>query len=346
MLVDIFARRYANVVLRNTFEERDRRLLVQSFRILAEDIFPYYQNGKEDNHSVAILTKLHNVLSRELGVKELSPQWFSYTTKWNGSDHIQTHNHTLVKVCENWFEQPVSATPDNYIKEQLSFIELGFREREREIQIENASPILTSGQMLAGVLRSPPRNLEQTIGEEQQRRTQKTTGFRNFVEELNVRFRQAGYSLNYHNQFIQLLTDDLIQREVENPFWDLVSAEKWANVEIDMKQALDLRDADGRDPAFYAARSLESTIKIVSDTKGWTRGAERGAHNYIDNLSAKGNNLIAQWESASLKEFFTQVRNPFGHGPGNDVMPILSRPQTEWAIEFSMIWIKNLIRRL
>jgi hypothetical protein len=141
-------------------------------------------------------------------------------------------------------------------------------------------------------------------------------------------------------------TDDLVQKQVETPFWQLLSDPLWANVDTDMKEALDRRDADGRDPAFYAARALESTIKIVSDRKGWTHGGEKGAHNYIDNLASKKNAFITPWEGTSLKEFFTHVRNPFGHGAGSAEMPSLSRQQTEWAIEFSMSWIKNLIRRL
>lgn len=174
----------------------------------------------------------------------------------------------------------------------------------------------------------------------------KTAAFRACVEELNARFRQASYPLNYHNGYIQISTDDVVQREIETPFWALVSDSIWANVDLDMKEALDLRDSDGRDPAFYAARALESTIKIISDQKGWTHGGEKGAHNYIDNLASKKNGFISSWESASLKEFFTHVRNPFGHGAGSSQMPSLSHPQTEWAIEFGMSWIKNLIRRL
>ena len=64
------------------------------------------------------------------------------------------------------------------------------------------------------------------------------------------------------------------------------------NVDHDMKEALDLRGSDGRDPAFYAARALESTIKIISDQKNWTHGKENGAHNYIDNLATKTNAFI------------------------------------------------------
>ena len=174
----------------------------------------------------------------------------------------------------------------------------------------------------------------------------RTAGFQTNVDELNARFRQAGYPLNYHNGFIQISTDDLVQKQVETPFWMLVADPVWQNVDVDMKNALDLRDSDGRDPAFYAARALESTIKIISDKRGWTHRGEKGAHNYIDNLASKTSGFILPWERASLKEFFTCVRNPFGHGAGSSEMPSLSRPQTEWAIEFSMSWIKNLIRRL
>ena len=43
----------------------------------------------------------------------------------------------------------------------------------------------------------------------------------------------------------------------------------------------------------------------------------------------------------ALKQFFTKVRNPLGHGPGSAPMPNLAEHQTNWAIENSMIWIKN-----
>lgn len=346
MLIDIFARRYDGTVLRDNFEQRDSRLLVQAFRILAEDMYPYYQNGKEDSQGAAFWTNLHSRLSRELGVQELSRQWFSYTTKWSGNDHVQTHKHTMLKVCENWLTQAIAGAPDEYIKERLSLIELGFRERESEINAMNAAPITTAAQTVATLSRPGIRVPGNAIDGVKAWRAQRTAAFRASVDELNARFRQAGYALNYHNGFIQILTDDLVQREVETPFWMLVASPEWANVDLDMKEALDLRDSDGRDPAFYAARALESTIKIISDRKGWTHGKEKGAHNYIDNLASKANAFITLWESANLKEFFTHVRNPFGHGAGSAQMPTLSRPQTEWAIEYSMSWIKNLIRRL
>lgn len=346
MLIDIFARRYEGVLIRDSFEQRDSRLLIQAFRILAEDMYPYYYDGKEASWSVAFWTKLHDELSRELGLKELSPQWFSYTTKWNGNDHIQTHKHTVLTVCENWLTQPVTGSPDVHIKERLSLIELGFRARETEIETKNSAPISSLEETFVALtrpgLRVPGDRREAIL----KAREERNATFRASVEELNTRLRQAGYPFNYHNGFIQMSADGLTEAEVEMPFWSVVSDAAWRNVDTDMKEALDLRDSGGRDPAFYAARALESTIKIISDKKGWTHGKERGAHNYIDNLVARKNAFIVPWEGDFLKEFFTHVRNPFGHGAGSADMPTLSTPQTQWAIEFSMSWIKQLIHRL
>jgi hypothetical protein len=171
--------------------------------------------------------------------------------------------------------------------------------------------------------------------------------FRAHVDELNERLSRAGVPLNYHNGFIQISRDELVQKRLERPFWKSVSGPLWKNVDIDMKEALDRRDANARDPALYSAKALESAIKIVSDKKGWTHGGENGAHAYINNLgSAKNGRFIADWERESLKAFFTAVRNPLGHGPGGEKMPELTPAQTEWAIETCMLWIKTLTVRL
>ncbi len=193
-----------------------------------------------------------------------------------------------------------------------------------------------------GIIRLPGNRAEalKTIN------TKLNDQFRDFVEELNTRFRRANCSLNYHNGFIQRATDEISLQQVETPFWALVADPKWRNVDTDMKEALDRRDNDGRDPALYATHALESTIKIVSGDKKWTHGGEKGAHSYIDNLASKRNGkFLADWESAALKAIFSEVRNPFGHGPGKEKMPSLSPPQTDWAIETCMIWIKSIIRR-
>lgn len=94
-------------------------------------------------------------------------------------------------------------------------------------------------------------------------------------------------------------------------------------------------------------RALESAVKIISAENGWLTGAERGAANVIDTLvSAKNGRFIAPWEADMLKRFFADVRNPDAHGAGAKLQPQLTVIQTAWAIEFCMISIKSLIRRL
>src|SRR5690606_7681094 len=82
------------------------------------------------------------------------PQWFSYTTKWSGTDHLQTTKHAMVTVCQNWMTQPVLGSPDTHIKERLSLVELGFRRRENEIVARNASAITDGERLLASLTRS------------------------------------------------------------------------------------------------------------------------------------------------------------------------------------------------
>lgn len=60
------------------------------------------------------------------------------------------------------------------------------------------------------------------------------------------------------------------------------------------RQTLDLHDAGGPNPALYAARSLESAVKIVSTGPCWLTGRERGAAQVIDTLvSRKNGGLLA-----------------------------------------------------
>jgi hypothetical protein len=332
MLTDIFAYRYADVTLRDAFEERDRVLMVQLFRLLEEQVCPYWKDGREDGVGSKFWNSLHSRISMELGVTALSSEWVTKTYGTGAFAHKKTIRLSSVFVCKNWMLMPLSEgyRPDRFIKERLSLVELGFRQR--------AASLSTQRLALRSISPSSPSQTKVPKMEKE---------FSANVEELNERLHRAGYPLHYHNGFLQCSDDVLIQRSVEEPFWALVAAPKWVNVDIDMKEALDRRDAGGRDPALYAARALESAVKIISSEKGWTQGKEKGAHNFIDNLVSKGNGrFIEVWEADTLKGFFTSVRNPLGHGPGGEAMPSLTPPQTEWAIAFCMAWIRSLIVRM
>ncbi len=349
MLTDIFATRYASVKIWKTLEEPQRRLIVQGFRLVEEQVCPFYINGHESTEGKEFWTDVHARLSMELGLKSLSPLAYSYTSTWQGKASNVTGVWSIIKVCENWMLSPFdgSIAADRFIKERISFVEICFRKRHEIINKLNAElparikaaklrPVNTSGFRLPG---DPAEGIKAS-------NSALNVVFQASTNELNARFRQADCNLHYHNGFIQISDDELLASKIEEPFWSLLADAKWKNVDTDIKEAMDIRDTNGRDPAFFAARALESAIKIISDEKGWTHGGENGAHNYIDNLASKKATLIADWESRALKSFFTEVRNPLGHGPGNDPIHILSYQQTNWAIETCMTWIKSLILRM
>lgn len=351
MLTDIFAERYAVVPVWQTYGEAERRLLVQAFRIVSEQLFPYWtHDGKEKDGAKAIWKSMHDRLSMELGHQQLSPLYYQAA---GVSSWIPW---PIVNVCNNFvcssYDPNISA--DRFVKERLSFVEIAFRDRENALAAQNADlpKQIAQTEFLERVL---PGNAEQRGIRIPGNRTDGLRAanamanqiFRANVDELNERLRRAGTRLNYHNGFIQIAEDPLVEQQIETPFWSLVKDPKWTNVDTDMKEAIDRRDSGGRDPAFYAAKALESTIKIISGEKGWTHGSERGAHNYIDNLaSTKNGALISKWEQSALKLIFSDVRNELGHGPGNEPMPELTPQQTSWIIETCMAWIKSLILRM
>lgn len=350
MLTDIFARRYADVRIWSQFTATESRLLNQAFRIVLEQIFPYYIDGSESPAGKANWITLHDRLSMELGVKSLSDIAYAYQTTWNGKPHTVTGTWTMNTVCENWMLKPFDGkmTADEFVKDRLSLVEIAFRLKGERVAEANAKlPYSILEADLRASRRSGPNTFRIPGKMSDSLRAANATfnhEFQSAVEELNTRFRQARAPLNYHNGFIQISNDTLVTDTIETPFWSLIAAPKWKNVDIDMKEAFDRRDNGDRDPAFYAVRALESAIKIVSDEKAWTHGKERGAHNYIDNLSSNG--FIINWEADALKHVFTFVRNPLGHGPGTANMPTLTVGQTEWTIDLCMSWIKRLSRAL
>lgn len=353
MLTDIFSYRYLNHPVWDKYTEIEQRLLNQLMGI-AKEAIPYYgSDGKEIESNKEKWRLLHNRLARELGLDELSPRYYSFMQKnaygtelpvsglW-GWDH----------VCDKFVKTPFNPqmhSPDRFIKERVSLIELAMRLRYEEISLINANhpqaimeAEIRSKQIRLGILAAG--NLADGV---KAWNKSQNDAYSAQVEELNERFRRAGIPLTYHNGFIQVSKDEVIENNIAKPFWDLVSSPEWINIDLDMKEALDRRDANDKDPALFAAKALESAIKIVSDTKGWTRGNEKGASNYIDNLISKANgSFLAPWEGEMLKNYFSKVRNSLGHGPGSETMPALSTPQTDWAIETAMSWVRTLVRRM
>ena len=349
MLTDVFSYRYLDQPIWQTYGELESRLLVQLIAVVKEAL-PYYTSGKINETNKPKWKQLHDNLARELGVKELSPLYYSYTQKNGlGQDFPVSGFYEWETVCERFVNGAFVSTadPDRFMKERISFIELALRVRHDEITAINTNlPIWIKEQetrVLPYSAKRVPFSSTAVIASNREMNSR----FSDLIVEVNERLRRAKVPISYHTGFFQFAVDQQIERVIAKPFWDLVDGALWKNVDIDMKEALDRRDSNDKDPAIFAAKALESAIMIVSDQKGWTRGTENGAAQYVDNLVSKANGgYIAPWEGEILKDYFRKVRNSLGHGPGSAPMPELTIIQTDWAIETAMSWIRTLVRRM
>ena len=352
MLTDVFFRRYANRPMFATVGQKESALFVQAYRIVNEQIWQYYGYDKKVDESVKVVwTSIHDRLSMEVGVKELSPKYYSYQTEWMGKPYTQSVWNNMNFVIEQWLNTKFTENmdPDMFVKQRLSFVELAFRTREEQVtQANKEFPLLLAQPEMQDMMPRKPMTLPgnrsdgvRAINEGMNR------AFAANVHELNERFKQAGMPLHYHSGFIQITQDEQLQQQVEQPFWLLVRDAKWKNVSIDMAEAIDRRDTAGRDPSFYAAKALESTIKIICDVKKWTTNNEKSVSDFLNHLESKANGaFIEGWERQSMQRFYSDVRNDLGHGPGSQDMPNFTPQQIDQTIEFCMSWIKSLIKRL
>ncbi|MBS1994694.1 MAG: hypothetical protein JSS86_00230 [Cyanobacteria bacterium SZAS LIN-2] len=352
MLTDVFFRRYASRTMFASVGQRESALFVQAYRIIDEQIWKYYGHDKKVNERVkAIWTSIHDLLSMEIGVKELSPKYYSYQTEWMGKPYTSSGWNEMNFVVEQWLNLKFTdgLDPDMFVKRRLSFIEIAFRMREEQVARANAElpRQLLEAEMDDRMPRRPMSLPGKRSDVVQASNEEMNTAFAANVHELNERLKQAAMPLHYHNGFLQITQDEQLQEQVEQPFWLLVNGAQWTNVSIDMAEAIDRRDTAGRDPSFYAAKALESTIKIICDIKKWTTGNENGVSDYLNHLESRGNGaFIDGWERRAIQGFYSDVRNDLGHGPGSEEMPNFTPQQVDQTIEFCMSWIKSLIRRM
>lgn len=323
MLTDVFINRYKDLSLQQTYEGNPNpkfaTLIRQAAQIIYEDI------QKEIPISENTFKSAHDKLCREFGIGRL----FDSDTYSNICDYFLFEQYDLFNNRHR--------SSDDFIKFRISLIEILLR--EIDIQIYEKIETIEEKKFF-GLIKS---NNSKEINLQKTRQKH----FQVCVEEFNQRMKLADFPFHYHNGYIQNQHDQLSTQQIHTPFWELLKDNKWKNVDMDIKEAIDRRDTNGKDPSFYAARALESTIKIISDEKRWTIGNEKGAANFIDNLVSKKNGkFIDVWESDFLKKYFSEVRNPFGHGSGSQNPPQFNHEQVTWAIENSMSWIKSLITRI
>lgn len=320
MLTDSFHKRYPHrLFYGDRFPPEAARMLVQAGQIIAEDLYPNILKKEEFFRSA------HSRLSREYGIGVLH----------QGDSYEEICLRFLFERYDLWNDR--HGDQDYFFKIRIGLVELLFREVEEYLRSElNSSDLGMKASILAKRVRPKRKtSLEKALESNVLA-----------VSELKSRFQEAKIPFAYHTGYIQMVDDPRIQEEIEKPFWDLLAEPKWSNVDHEMKEALDRRDADSEDAVTYALKALESTIKIISEEKGWTSGNEKGASNFIDNLLSKNNGrFIDVWESEALKHLFVSLRNPRSHGAGSEPRPKSEVQQRIWAIESCMSWIKGLVRR-
>jgi len=314
MITDIFAKRYEGVL---TFDlESTKKIvhptLMQAGRIFFEDVH------KEFRFPDPFFDDITKKLARELALESLS-RMADYVDGPSQRDNIE-------KLLTRPYIDSFDRGPDYYCKTRLSLMEVLFRDAEARMRNGYLPPFASrlDGSKLKTIMNQA-------------------------TEELKWRLQVNRTGLIYDNGFLHLATatDEQSAKRIANPFWEIVADPKWNTVDQEMKEAFDHLDHKQRDAHAHAAMALESTIKIISDEKGWTTGNEKGAANYVDNLvSANNGRFIEVWESEVLKALFRELRNPHSHGAGSHPLPRLLDAQQIWAIESCMSWIKSLVRRM
>lgn len=310
------------------FSNRERRILLQSFTIL-EDLRPYWTKKGEERESDANFWKeIHKRVANELGKQWLHHPVYESSVGIGDGRRTETKLLDHIEICRRFMTATFSDTDDadTFIKERLSLLEIGLRKAWQDLESFKAA-----NEKFGGLLTEGFRKLD--------------SGYASASDEVNSRFQAAKLPLDYHNGFIQLKTDDKVNLEIEQPFWSLVSDPIWENVDIDMKGAVDQRDSGGKDPALFACKALESAIKIISRSLGYSTGKEIGAGQFIDGLTKGVTPFLMDWEAEQLKSYFSKVRNPLGHGPGDVPMPSLDYEQSSLAIGIAMCWIKLIVDR-
>lgn len=315
MITDVFHKRYPHIGYSSGGVSREVHVFFrQAAQVLFIDLKPHLRNFED------VCQKAYHKLVRELGYG-----------LYDGRNAEDICTGALCETYDLW--NNAHGSTGQFISYRLSLVELLFSQVEKEL-VALAGP---KQQEESGFL---------SRGRQDNANFEKEKVFREAVSELNHRLRESRLPFHYHNGIFQFGNDEIVEKEVYEPFWSIVKDPKFRNIDIDIKEAIDRHDANGRDAAFYALKALESAIKIISDDKGWTKGTERGAANYIDNLVSSGNGrFIEVWEADLLKKLFSELRNPHGHGPGSSPQPTLTAQQEQWVIESSIVWIKSLINR-
>lgn len=165
------------------------------------------------------------------------------------------------------------------------------------------------------------------------------------VEQLNKRLHEAGIPFYYDNGVIRHSEDLLIKKNIEEPFWELISDPRWNQASKHMRKAVETMRFDKTNAVKEAAQALESVIKEIYLTK---KSISEDKHSNVTTCINYlwSENVMAKHESEIIKIFFSQSRNPISHPkrsstPGDPTR--WSQDEAVWIVDFCMATIRRLV---
>jgi AbiJ N-terminal domain 4 len=152
-----------------------------------------------------------------------------------------------------------------------------------------------------------------------------TQGPDDAVEELNIRFRQAGFGYQFEAGQIVRVDSQYLHSEVVKPALTLLGDRRFAGAQEEFRSAhAHYRAGEYEDAIHDANRAFESTMKAICDIKGEGWEYQKGARASDLIKIVRRNGLLAEYLGQSFDQLIStlqsglpRVRNEAGgHGQG------------------------------
>ena len=143
---------------------------------------------------------LDKTLSMELGVASLSALSVTASSRLSLQQQLLAATNRAAAVCQHFMRAPYdgSGSPDSFVKERISFVEIAFRKKEDQVTVENANldqalqeAVLKASRVAPGQRASPARRHDVVW-----RRNESEKEIRAANDRLNQRFESACRELN------------------------------------------------------------------------------------------------------------------------------------------------------
>ncbi len=136
------------------------------------------------------------------------------------------------------------------------------------------------------------------------------------IEELNARFRQAGFGYQFEAGQIVRVDSQYVHSEVVKPALVLLADPQFEGAQDEFLSAhAHYTAGEHEDAILDANRAFESTMKAICDIEDWDYEKARGAGDLVSIICGKG--LLPRHLIATLQSGLPRVRNEAGgHGQG------------------------------